>query len=197
MPPVDVPDYLSLPLGRFLGLVASGEAAPGGGATAAVTVALAAGLSSMAARFSADHLTDAYLLADRAESLRVEVAPLARADAEAYGRVLEAYRTPRERDPEERREHIRAALSDAADVPLAIAEAGAEVAEVAARLAEEGNPNLKGDALAAVLLAEAGVRAATNLAEINLSSGGSEEGRRGRAAALLEIASRARQRVLE
>ncbi len=89
-----IPDYTELPLGRFLGMVASREPAPGGGASAAVTVALAAALTSMAARFSTDHLTDAETIADKAEELRSRVMPLARADAAAYGRVLDAYRTP-------------------------------------------------------------------------------------------------------
>ena len=52
----DVPDYAQLPLGCFLDMVASREPAPGGGASAAV--ALAAALSSMAARFSIEHLAE-------------------------------------------------------------------------------------------------------------------------------------------
>ena len=59
-----IPDYADLPLGRFLDMVASREPAPGGGASAAV--ALAAALTSMAARFSTDHLTDAETIAARA-----------------------------------------------------------------------------------------------------------------------------------
>ncbi len=151
--------------------MASDEPAPGGGAAAAVAVALAAGLSGMAARLSANHLADATGLAEQADHLRQRVAPLAQEDATAYGHVLAAYRTPDDGDPEVRQERIRTALSGAADVPLAIAEAGAEVAEVAARLAREGNPNLRGDAVAAALLAEAGVRAAAVLVEINTTAG--------------------------
>jgi formiminotetrahydrofolate cyclodeaminase len=64
-----VPDYLGLPLGRFMELVASREPAPGGGASAAVTVALAAALSSMSARFSTGHLVEAPALTERAEQL--------------------------------------------------------------------------------------------------------------------------------
>jgi formiminotetrahydrofolate cyclodeaminase len=178
-----VPDYLGLPLGRFLELVASREPAPGGGASAAVTVALAASLSSMSARFSTDHLAEAAALAERAETLRSEVSPLAQADAAAYGRVLEAYRI--ERDEEGRRQRIREALSGAANVPLSIAEIGAEVAGIAARLAEVGNPNLKGDAVTAVELAGAGVRAAATLVEINISAGAADEGRLARASELV------------
>jgi formiminotetrahydrofolate cyclodeaminase len=179
-----IPDYTELPLGCFLDMVASREPAPGGGASAAVAVALAAALTSMAVRFSIDHLTDAETIADKAEELRSRVMPLARADAAAYGRVLDAYRTPRH-DEEGRSRKIREALSEAADVPLSIAEIGAVVAGNAARLAEEGNPNLRGDAVTAAALAEAGVRAAATLVEINVSAGGADGGRLSRANQLL------------
>ena len=181
----DTPDYLELPVGSFLDLVAAGDPAPGGGSVAAVSVALAAGLSSMAARLSTKQLADAPGLAERTEGLRERVAPLARADALAYGRVLVAQRAADDDDG-----RVRAALSEAADVPLAIAEAGAQVARIAARLASDGNPNLKGDALCALLLADAGVRAAVRLVEINLSG---EDGRLERARELVETAASARR----
>jgi formiminotetrahydrofolate cyclodeaminase len=168
-----VPDYTELPLARFLDMVASREPAPGGGASAAVAVALAAALTAMAARFSTEHLDDAGTVADRAEELRSRVMPLAQADAAAYGRVLDAYRIPR--DDEERRRKIRKALSDAADVPLSVAEVGAEVAGNAGRLAEAGNPNLRGDAVTATILARAAVHAAATLVEINVSAGGADD----------------------
>jgi methenyltetrahydrofolate cyclohydrolase len=176
-------EYLDLPLGEFLDLVASGNPAPGGGSVAAVAVALAAGLSGMAARLSAGQLPDADGLAERAEAARLRVAPLARIDAESYERVLDAYREP---DSETRRERVSDALSGATDVPLAVAEVGNEVADIAARLVEEGNPNLKGDAMTAVLLAEAGVRAAAALVEMNLTSANMEDNRLGRAGELID-----------
>ena len=151
---------------------------------AAVAVALAAALSGMSARLSADQLADAPELADRADVSRRRVAPLARADAESYGRVLDALR--RQDDPERREERIKDALSEAADVPLAVAEVGNEVAGIAARLVEEGNPNLEGDAMTAVLLAEVGVRAAATLAEINLPSANVEDDRLERAGRLVD-----------
>jgi methenyltetrahydrofolate cyclohydrolase len=182
-------EYLDLPLGEFLDLVASGNPAPGGGSVAAVAVALAAGLSGMAARLSAGQLAEG--LAERADAARLRVATLARIDAESYGRVLDAYREP---DSETRRERVSDALSGATDVPLAIAEVGNEVAGIAARLVEEGNTNLVGDAITAVLLAEAGVRAAVTLAEINLSAANLDDDRLGRANELVdETASTARR----
>jgi formiminotetrahydrofolate cyclodeaminase len=185
-------EYLDLPLGEFLDLVASGNPAPGGGSVAAVAAALAAGLSGMAARLSAGQLADG--LAERADAARLRVATLARIDAESYGRVLDAYREP---DSETRRERVSDALSGATDVPLAVAEIGNEVAGIAARLVEEGNPNLEGDAIAAVLLAEAGVRAATVLVEINLSSANVDDDRLGRANELVDETAASVRRATE
>ena len=186
------PDYLDLPLGEFLDRVASDSPAPGGGSVAAIAVALAAGLAGMAARLSTGQLSDAPELADQADASRRRVAPLARADAESYGRVLDAYR-----DPEDRTARVRDALSGAADVPLAVAEAGSEVAAIASRLAEEGNPNLKGDAMAAVLLASAGVRAAAKLVQINLSSANVGDDRLNRANSLVDMTAATVRRATE
>ena len=188
------PDYLDLPLGEFLDRVASDSPAPGGGSVAAVAVALAAGLAGMAARLSSAQLADAPGLVGRADAARLRVAPLARADAESYGRVLEAYREP---DPEARTARVRDALSRAADVPLAVAEAGNEVGGIASRLAEEGNPNLKGDALASVLLAGAGVRAAAKLVQINLSTANVDDDRLKRANGLVDTSSATVRRATE
>ena len=189
-----VSEYLDLPLGAFLDLVARGNPAPGGGSVAAVAVALAAGLSGMAARLSAGQLADADELADRSDAARRRVAPLARMDAQSYARVLYAYRVP---DSETRSERVSDALSGAADVPLAVAEIGNEVAGIAAQLVEEGNPNLEGDAIAALLLAEAGVRAATVLVEINLSSANVDDDRLGRANELADETAATVRRATE
>ncbi len=139
----------------------------------------------MSARLSTGQLDDADELLQRAETLRERAEPLARADAVAYGRVIEAQREG---------DDVKGALSAAADVPLEVAEVGTEVAEVAARLAEEGNPNLRGDAITAVLLAEAATRAAVSLVEINLSVV-AEDNRRDQARKLGQSATAARYEV--
>ena len=151
-----------------------------------MSVSLAAALSGMAARLSTGLLADAEGLLERAEALKERAAPLAQADAAAYGRVIEARREG---------DNVKAALSAAADVPMEVAEIGAEAAEVAARLAEDGNPNLRGDALTAVMLAEAGTRAAVALVEINLSAADAEDGRADRARELARSATAARDAV--
>ena len=161
---------------------------------AAIAVALAAGLAGMAARLSTSQLADAPDLAEQADASRRKAAPLARADAESYGRVLDAYREP---DPETRAGRVRDALSGAADVPLAVAQTGSEVADIASRLVEEGNPNLEGDAITAVLLSEAGVRAAVRLVGINLSTADIDDDRLGRANELVETTAATVRRATE
>lgn len=160
--------FLEQPLSVFLDRVASADPAPGGGACAAVTVGLAAGLCAMAARFSSATIPDAPALAERADALRRQVQALASEDAEAYTEVLRAFALPREPDPVARSAKIRATLSAAAEPPLAVAEAAVEVGVLARRLVAHGNPNLRGDALTSRLLAAAGCRAAVELVAANL-----------------------------
>ncbi|MBA2272371.1 MAG: cyclodeaminase/cyclohydrolase family protein [Actinobacteria bacterium] len=188
-------DYLRAPLGDFLERMGSREPTPGGGAAAAVAVAMAAALTAMAARFAGDRLERGPEVIARADSLRLCVAPLAEADARAYAKVLGAGALPREPHPEERRRAVRSALSSAADIPLAVAEAAAEVADLAAQVAVRGNPNLRGDATAAALLAEAAARIAATLVNINL--GDNDDGRRHRADELAVAATTSALRAVD
>jgi formiminotetrahydrofolate cyclodeaminase len=183
--------YLDMPLGEFLGQLAGREPAPGGGAAAALSVAVGAGLCAMAARLSARQLdaTAAGQLTAAADRIRPRAASLMLADGEAYGRVISAMRAPAGADPAGRDRAVAAALSDAADVPMQIVALGAEVAGLAARLAADGNPALRGDAVTAALLAQAGARAAAALVGINLAAVPDDE-RPARAEALLAAAAR-------
>jgi glutamate formiminotransferase/formiminotetrahydrofolate cyclodeaminase len=161
------------PLGRLLEDVAAATPSPGGGSTCGVTCALAAGLAEMAAAFTltreeyAERHARMREIAPRAGALRAEALGLAEADLSVYGAVLEALREPAEAPG--RAERLDAALSAAADTPLAIARAAAEVAELAAEVAQVGNRHLHGDAAAGALLAEAACAAAAHLVELNLA----------------------------
>ena len=159
--------FLEQRLAAFLDAVAAKASTPGGGGVAAITIALAAALAGMTARFSEKKLGDAAKrLAAQADELRTEVAALAQADADAYGAFVEARRRPDD-DPG-RAEALTEAEARAAEVPLRIAELGAAVSELAEELAERGNPNLAGDAYTSAVVAQAGTRAAANLVLINL-----------------------------
>jgi methenyltetrahydrofolate cyclohydrolase len=150
--------------------VAAETSAPGGGSVAAVVTAFAASLTAMAARFSSEQWEDAAGAVAQAEALRARALPLAEEDARAYESYLAALHLPKELEPAARDAAIGEALSRAADVPLAIAETALDVASLAAELTERGNPNLRGDAATAALLAEAAVRSTANLVEINLAT---------------------------
>jgi formiminotetrahydrofolate cyclodeaminase len=175
-----VSSFLDEPVRGFLDQLAARTPAPGGGGAAAVTGAMAAGLVAMAARFSATRLPGAGELADEADELRRRLAQLADLDARAYTAVLEAFRLPAEDGQREARR--REALRGAALVPLEVAGIGARVAAMAVRLAEAGNPNLRGDAVTGAVLAAASARSAACLVDINVGLGGLDPGLSRRAA---------------
>jgi formiminotetrahydrofolate cyclodeaminase len=153
-------------VGEFLDALGARAPAPAAGACAAITAALAAGLAAKAARFSPGQLAE---LAADADRLGAEVVPLADADGAAYGAVLTALRLPRSQP--DRQERLASAVAAATEIPLRIARIGTEVATLAGRLEREGNPNLRGDAQAATLLADAATQAAVALVNINRELG--------------------------
>jgi methenyltetrahydrofolate cyclohydrolase len=148
----------------------------------------------MAARFSATRLPGAGELAEEADELRRRLAQLAEEDAQAYGAVLEALRLPQEAS--QREIQRQEALLGAALVPVEIAGIGARVALMAARLAETGNPNLRGDAVTGAVLAAASARSAACLVEINVGLGGLDPGLSRRAAQAAADAGDATDQVL-
>jgi formiminotetrahydrofolate cyclodeaminase len=127
----------------------------------------------------------------RAGQLRKRALELAEVELHAYEPVLEALRLPRD-DPDRPR-RVADAQSEASRSPLEVAHVAAEVAELAAAIAHEGNPNLTGDAIAGALLAEASAQAAARLVEINLDRDAMVDEAResaGRAAAARQAALR-------
>jgi methenyltetrahydrofolate cyclohydrolase len=168
--PAVADDYLDLRLGDFLDLSAS-QPAPGAGSAAAVTIALAASLVTKVARASRESWAEAGGVAAQACELQQRCPTLAREDADAWQLALEAL--GRGAGAEEGELAVR--LDRAADLPLAIAETGADVAGLALLAAERGEGRLRGEAVAAAVLAEAGVRAAAHLVVINLKAGADDE----------------------
>lgn len=186
-------------LTQLLDEVAAETAAPGGGAVAAWAGALSGSLVEMAAAFANGHpeLADQEdrfrIIGQRARTLREMALELADEDAKAFAPVLTARRL--DRDDPGRADQIREASSSAAQPPMTVARICAELAELGAELAESGNANLVGDALAGTLLAEAACAAAARLVAINLA-GEDGDPRLAEAAALTERALEARHRAL-
>lgn len=197
-PPMDPPagdlaelPLSELPLSELLRRLAARTPAPGGGSSAAVACALAAGLVEMAAGF--DRAPEAGRTGARAAALRAEALELAERELHSYQPVLDALRLPA--DDLERGHELAAARSSASDAPFRVAAIGAELAELAGELACAGNPHLAGDAIAGALLAEASCRAAGRLVELNLRQA-PEDARVSRTADLVRRAWQARLQAL-
>ena len=191
--PAAVPLGRKGPLERFLDELEAPAPSPCGGTAAAVAAAMAAALVTMVARGSPGW-ADGAGIASQARALRSRLTTLGDDDAAAFEQVLVTMRD-RSGTPEQRDFVLGEALLRAAEVPLEIAEAAADAAELAALAATEGAPQLRPDATAAAILAEAAVRAATHLVEINLATVAGDQHSR-RAETLSAAAADARARAL-
>ena len=180
-------------LDRFLDELEAPAPSACGGTAAAAAAAMAAALVTMVARGSADW-ADGAGIASQARALRSRLTTLGDDDAAAFEHVIVTMRD-RSGTPEQRDFALGEALVRAAEVPLEIAETAADVAELAALAAAEGSPRLQPDATAAATLAEAAVRAATHLVEINLATVTGDRYSE-RAALLATAAAAARARAL-
>jgi len=158
--------------------------APGGGAGAAWTCAIAAALTEMVSAYAGERDTALLDVADRASDLREHALALADMDAEAYSAYLGASEDGKAQ-----------ALSAAADPPLLIARAAAEVAALATGAMLAAPKALLGDARTAVLLAEASAQSAAQLVVIDLAAT-PEDPRALEAKACADAAASARTRAL-
>jgi formiminotetrahydrofolate cyclodeaminase len=113
----------------------------------------------------------------RAGDLRAKMLAAVDEDTEAYNAVGSARKLPKETDQEKaaRTEAMQQALHLASEVPLRVAQAAAEVAQLAEIAQQKANPNVASDARVARLLAEAARDGAIANVEINL--GGITDGK--------------------
>jgi methenyltetrahydrofolate cyclohydrolase len=187
-------DLLDLSLRELLDRLAAEDPAPAAGSVAALGVAMAAALLAKVAKVSTAW-PEAPAVVAQADRLRLRTAPLAQSDAEAYEEALAALHLPDQLEPEVRDMTLGQVLARAAEIPLVIAEAGADVACLAAEVAERGAPERRGDAIAAALIAEASARAAANLVAVNLTVTPDDE-RLLRAEAVTSVAAAAAREAL-
>jgi formiminotetrahydrofolate cyclodeaminase len=164
------------PTKTFLNELASSAPTPGGGSVAALSGALGAGLISMVCNLTlgkpkyAAVQDDVTEILKKSENLRQELTDLLEEDVQAYTRLSQTMKMPR--DTEEQKA-TRAALMDkalkaATDVPMRVAEACAAVMALCPSAAEKGNTNAVSDVGVGILMAEAGLRGAALNVLINL-----------------------------
>lgn len=156
--------------------LASELPAPGGGAAAGVSAAMAAALVSMVCNLTigkpkfAEHEAVMREALAEAEGLRLEALQLAEDDAEAFSGVIAAYKLPKSSDEEKaaRTAAIQAGLVDAAAVPLAVAKVSAEVIRLSGRILEGSNPNVLSDVAVAASAAKSALESAALNVDINV-----------------------------
>ena len=184
-----------LPVSALLDELAASSETPGGGSALALALAGAAAVLGMAARVSAPDWDDAAGIAAQADALRSRAAALIDADAEAYAHALEA-RDAAAALPADRRDwEIGRAFAAAAEPPLAIARVAADVGELAAIVAKEGDARVRVDAGIAAAVAAAAARGGLALVRVNLTTR-SDDPRLDEATALAKAADDAATRAL-
>ncbi len=169
---------VDLKITQYLEKAAAGTAVPGGGSVAALNAALAAALTEMVARLTIgkkDYETaerDMQAIADQASLLRQKLTAAIDADADAYSRVMAAFKLPRGSAEQKalRSREIQQATKQAARVPLEVARRALAVLELAGRAVKQGNKNAASDGAVAAMNARTAVLAAIFNVRINLAS---------------------------
>ncbi|MDR7481773.1 MAG: cyclodeaminase/cyclohydrolase family protein [Armatimonadota bacterium] len=169
--------YPELSIEQFLDRLASSAPEPGGGAAAALVGAVAAALVGMVANLTVGKEKFAAVedemrrVRDDAATLRARLLAAIDRDADAFRRVMAAYRLPRETDEQRaaRREATRAALREAAEVPAEVVALCGQVGALSRIAAAQGNPQVLSDAAVAAVMAEAAAASAALNVRINLA----------------------------
>lgn len=147
----------------------------GGGSIAALTVGLAAEVVVMVARSSRDSWPDAAGVAAQAVEIGERCPGLAREDARVWYSALQTIRSVVEDGAGSREGELRELLEGAAEVPVAIAEAAADVAALAALAATHGDGAFTVDAASAAVLAHSCASVAKHLVAVNLGTKDDDE----------------------
>ncbi len=159
-------------MSELLDAVASRQPTPGGGAIAALTVAMAASLGEMVLRYRIDR-TDAAahdsLHREALESLgglRSRALALADTDARAFERLSALWKLAT--DDQRRQAEWADAVAGAIDAPQRVMAAGLAVLELLDRVSSTVGTSLRSDLAIAALLARSGAEAAAWNVRVNL-----------------------------
>ncbi len=162
----------------FLNELASKQATPGGGSTAALMGAQAAALVSMVCNLTigkpkyAEVETEMQALLEASESLRKVLVGMIQEDVKVFDKLMQCYGLPKDSEDEKtyRSEQIQMVLKEATRVPLDCAKACIQVIDMSRLAAEKGSLGVVSDAGVAVMAGFAGFKSAALNVYINAAS---------------------------
>lgn len=171
-------EWINKSCADFVGGLASGNATPGGGSTAALVGSLGAALGSMVGNLTIGrkaYLTveeDMLKLCKETEVLQKELLSLVQEDVNAFNALMSAYRLPKESDDEKkfRSQEIQKCTIQATEVPLKIIDTCAKVFPLLTDFVEKGNPNAISDGACGAIFCRAAIEASIFNVYINLGS---------------------------
>lgn len=162
----------------FLAETAGNAPVPGGGSISALNGAIATALTEMVANLTigkkkyAEVEGQMKVIATEAALIRERLIEDIDRDSEAYNRVFEAFKLPKNTEEEiaARTHAIQEATQEAALVPMKVAQEIASVMETIIYVAHKGNRNAVTDACVAMMAARTCVLGALLNVRINLAS---------------------------
>lgn len=166
-----------LTIKEFLEKTYGKDPVPGGGSVSALCGALAASLAEMVTALTigrkkyADVEEEMLAYAPQMELARRKFLEMIDEDADAYSKVFNAFKLPKETDEEIRirKEEIQKATLEAAKVPLKVAETAVEIMDPIFQIGSKGNNNAVTDACVAMMCARTATLGAILNVRINLS----------------------------
>lgn len=173
----------NLTIKEFLSKTAGSDPVPGGGSVAALNAAIASALAEMVANLTIgkkkyeDKEEMMKQIAASANNYRMLFIQDIDADSDAYNKVFDAFKLPKETDEEKagRSKQIQEATKIAAEVPMEVARKAYAMMDIIAEAGENGNQNAVTDACVSMMTARTAVLGAILNVKINLSSLKDEE----------------------
>ncbi len=168
--------YIDATIKKYLDDLSAKLPAPGGGSAAALVSSVGVSLLSMVANFTVDkkgyekfqdEIKD---ILTQLSTLNSQLSTLIDEDVEAYGKLSEAYKLPKntEQEIKQKDEKIQSCLKDSLAVPCKIFTLSVDALPLAFRLSEIGNKNLLSDVSCGASILKAGIESAKFNIDINL-----------------------------
>lgn len=170
--------FINYAIKEFIELLASKEPAPGGGSAAALVGSIGVALSSMVANLTIgkEKFKDKEELmkeiVQKNEKLQKELLELIEKDAEAFNKVADALKLPKNNpeEKEKRKEILENALKEASLVPLEVMKKSLEALKILENTLGNSTPNAVSDIGVSALCLKSAIQSAWLNVKINLVS---------------------------